>query len=98
MYYLIVPRRRLGQAIDRKELGLIQPIKGDIHIMECHEDFLGRTTATAWIFNSSPGSADCIPRLLDVKITGMSHNGMNLSGVERVDDCLYAQSWWCRIE
>ncbi|OQR30240.1 hypothetical protein BWR59_16905 [Pseudomonas sp. Bc-h] len=96
MYFLITPRRRLGVAVDKKELAKIPPIRGDVQIIEAHENLLGRTTTTAWIFSSAPGE-NILPRLLDVRITGMATGGMNLTGVEMIDDALYAQSWWCRF-
>jgi hypothetical protein len=96
MNYLIVPRRRLGVAVSLKELGSIQPIKGDIQIAELTNEALGRVTISAWIFISSPHMPDPLPRLLDVRITGMSANGMNLTGVEQIGDAFYSQSWWCR--
>ncbi|RMU62856.1 hypothetical protein ALP25_101568 [Pseudomonas syringae pv. syringae] len=34
--------------------------------------------------------------LLDVTLSTMAHNGFVLSGIEYVDGCAYAQSWWCR--
>jgi len=97
MYFFITPRRRLGVAIDKKELPKIPPVRGDVHIIETHDELLGRTTITAWVFEAGPG-AGMLPRLLDVTITGMATNGMNLTGVEVIDDAVYAQSWWCRFE
>lgn len=98
MYYLIVRRRHLGVAIDKKELGKIQPVRADIQITEMPNERLGRTTISAWLFSSSPSAPDILPPLLDVRITSMATNGMSLSGMEQVGDALYAQSWWCRIE
>lgn len=98
MHYLIVRRRHLGVPIDKSDLRKIQPVRADIQITEMPNELLGRTTISAWLFSSAPNAADILPPLLDVRITGMSTNGMNLSGVERVGDALYAQSWWCRIE
>lgn len=98
MHYLIVRRRHLGVAIDKKHLGKIQPVRGDIHISEMQNETLGRVTISAWLFSSSPNAPDTLPPLLDVKVTGMAHNGMNLTGVEQIGDALYAQSWWCRLE
>src|ERR1700712_4817174 len=97
MYFLITPRRRFGVAIDKKELTKIPPIRGDVQIIESHETFLGRPPTTAWIFSYAPGE-NILPRLIDVRITGMATGGMNLTGVELIDDALYAQSWWCRFE
>lgn len=95
---LIRRRRHLGLAIDPKILNKTQPIREDVHITECHCDALGRTTISAWMFSSSPGAPEAFPKLLDVKIVSMTQNGFILSGVERVDDALYAQSWLCQKE
>lgn len=97
MRFLILRRRKLGVAIPVGQLRRVQPLAGDIQISECHSDSLGRSTISAWIFSSGPGP-DALPRLLDVKITGMAQGGMNLSGIEEVDGAFYAQSWWCRVE
>jgi hypothetical protein len=96
MNYLIVPRRRLGIAVDSKELCRTQPIQGDIQIAEVQSDALGRVSVSAWIFVSSSHMPDPLPRLLDVRITGMSTNGMNITGIEQIGDAFYSQSWWCR--
>ncbi len=98
MHYLIVCRRRLGVALDQKELRKAEPVRGDIQIMEMHDDTLGRTTISAYLFKPSPHMPDPLPRLLDVRVTGMASNGMNLTGVEEIDGALYSQSWWCRVE
>lgn len=97
MHFLITPRRRLGVAISKQELRDFEPIKGDIQINECHSPVLGRTTAEAFIFKSSPHILDALPPLIDVKVTGMGSTGMSLTGVEQVGDAFYAQSWWCRL-
>jgi hypothetical protein len=98
MYYQIVLRRHLGKALEKEVLRNVAPVRGDIQINECHNAALGRTTAEAWIFSSSPDSPDILPRLLDVRITGMGSTGMNLTGIEQIGDAFYSQSWWCRIE
>jgi hypothetical protein len=97
MHFLITPRRRLGVAISKQELRDFEPIKGDVQIDERHDAVFGRTTAEASIFNSVARSPDILPPLLDVRITGMGSQGMNLTGVERIGDAFYAQSWWCRL-
>ncbi|WP_337154974.1 hypothetical protein [Pseudomonas protegens] len=97
MNFLIVRRRERGAAIPSERLSKIQPVKGDIHILESHSQALGRPCVQAWIFKSDPGP-DLFPRLLDAKVNGMAQLGMNINGVEEVDGALYAQSWWCRVE
>ena len=37
-----------------------------------------------------------LPPLLDARLSGMATNAFTLSGLEEIDGCLYAQSWWCR--
>lgn len=98
MRYLIVPRRRYGVAIDPEELRRAIPIKADIHISEIEDPTLKRFTTCAWLFKSSENLPDVLPRLLDVRITGMASGGMNLTGVEQIGDAFYWQSWWCRQE
>ncbi|UQI33110.1 hypothetical protein M3M50_10920 [Pseudomonas bijieensis] len=97
MKFLIVQRRVLGVAIPKNELRNVQPVIGDIIISECPDPDFGRSVFSAMVFNSGPGP-DILPRLHDVKITGMAHNGMNLTGVEKIGDAFYSQSWWCRVE
>ncbi|MGC5702942.1 hypothetical protein J4P02_22305 [Pseudomonas sp. NFXW11] len=97
MNFLIVRRRERGVAIPAERLRKIQPVKGDVHIVESHSKALGRTCVEAWIFKSGPGP-DVFPRLLDAKINGMAQLGLNISGLEEVDGAMYAQSWWCRVE
>lgn len=97
VHYLITPRRKLGVAYDSKTLNRITPIKGDIQIAEMPNDQLGRTTISAWLFSSSPNLPEELPRLLDVRITGMGSTGMNLTGIEQIGDAFYSQSWWCRL-
>ncbi|MCQ3000711.1 hypothetical protein NLO98_13205 [Pseudomonas syringae] len=67
-------------------------------VSEMPSDALGRTTISAWLFGSPPNAPDILPPLLDVQVTGMAQNGMNLTGVEQIGDAFYAQSWWCRLE
>jgi hypothetical protein len=98
MRYLITARRRYGVAIPAQQLSKVQPIRGDVHIGESVSEQLGRPSLTAWIFVSSPSMPDPLPPLLDVRVTGMAQNGMNLNGVEEVDGVLYAQSWLCKVE
>ncbi|PWY36664.1 MULTISPECIES: hypothetical protein [Pseudomonas] len=87
MYFLITPRRFLGVALTKEELRRTPPIRGDIHIYECQNEELGRAAFSAWVFNPGPGP-DILPRLHDVKITGMAQRGMNLNGIEQIGDAL----------
>lgn len=96
MKFLITPRRVLGVAIPKDKLRSAPSVVGDIIISECQNPDYGRSVLSARVFNSSSGP-DVLPALIDVKITGMAQNGMSLSGVEKIGDAFYAQSWWCRV-
>ena len=97
MYFLITPRRRQGVALSAAELRDMKPIKGDVNIHECKDDDLGRYTNVAHVMNFGSGP-DIIPRLVDAKVTNLATHGMNITGVEKVGDAYYFQSWWCRFE
>lgn len=45
-----------------------------------------------------PLDPDPLPPLLDATLAGMAVTGFVLSGIEYIDGCAYAQSWWCREE
>ncbi len=90
MNYLIGPRRRLSIAVDSKELRRIQPVQDDIQIAELPSDALGRVSVSAWIFVHSSNMPDRLPRLLDMRITGMITNGMNITGYEQIRDAFYS--------
>lgn len=97
MNFQIVPRRVLGVAIPKTELRSVQPVSGHVIISECHDPDFGRSVLKAEVFKTNSGP-DILPPLIDVKITGMAQSGMNLSGMEKIGDAFYAQSWWCRVE
>lgn len=97
MRFIITRRRVLGVAIPKEKLRTAETVRGDIIISECLDPDFGRSVFSAHIFKTHPGP-DVIPPLIDVKMTGMAHNGMNLTGVEKIGDTFYAQSWWCRAE
>lgn len=59
---------------------------------------LGRSANVARIEVGMPNDPDPLPRLLDATLAGMAVTGFVLSGIEIIDGCAYAQSWWCRLE
>ena len=97
MHLLITPRRRFGVALSTKEVREFRPIKGDVQINEMDSTVLGRVTTEAFVMNTGPGP-DALPRLLDARVTGMGTLGLNISGIEQIDEAFYFQSWWCRFE
>jgi hypothetical protein len=58
---------------------------------------LGRSANVAGVLVGMPLEPDPLPKLLDAALAGMSVTGFVLSGIEYIDNCAYAQSWWCRL-
>lgn len=72
------------------------PLSSDtgVNSVDCHE--LGRAANVARIIVGMPLDTDPLPPLLDATLAGLAVTGFVLSGIEYVDGCAYAQSWWCR--
>lgn len=98
MHMLVTPMRRFGVALDSKERRRNPAIKGNVMVNSeiCSE--LGRSTNVARVAVGLPLDPEPLPRLLDATLAGMAVTGFVLSGIEYIDGCAYAQSWWCRLE
>lgn len=59
---------------------------------------LGRSVRVARIAADLPLDESPLPQLLDAALVGMAVTGFVLSGIEYIDGCAFAQSWWCRVE
>ncbi|WP_254846337.1 hypothetical protein [Pseudomonas koreensis] len=57
---------------------------------------LGRAANVARVDVGMPLDPDPLPPLLDATLAGMAVMGFVLSGIEYIDGCAYALSWWCR--
>ena len=83
----------------RKALGTttLPAIKGDVMVNSETSAELGRSANVARIDVSRPLDPDPLPRLLDVTLAGMAVTVFVLRGIEYIDGCALAQSWWCRL-
>ena len=97
MHMLVTPMRCKGVALSPQERRRFLPIKGDVLVnaQVCNE--LGRSSNVARVSVGMPLEKDPLPGLLDATLSGMAPTGFVLSGIEYVDGCAYAQSWWCRL-
>ncbi|WP_339477393.1 hypothetical protein [Pseudomonas fluorescens] len=97
MHVLVTPMRLRGVALDAKERRRYPAIRGNVMVnsIVCHE--LGRAANVARVEVGMPLDPDPLPPLLDAKLAGMAVTGFVLSGIEYIDGCAYAQSWWCRL-
>jgi len=98
MHMLITPMRCKGVALDSQERRRFPAIRGDVLVTPEKSDKLGRSSNVARISIGWPMESEPLPRLLDATLSGMAPTGFVLSGIEYVDGCAYAQSWWCRLE
>jgi hypothetical protein len=98
MHMLITPMRCKGLALDSQERRRYPAIRGDVLVTPEKSDELGRSSNVARINRGWPKEHEPLPRLLDATLSGMAPTGFVLSGIEYVDGCAYAQSWWCRLE
>ena len=97
MHMLVTPMRRLGVALDQKERRRFPAIKGNVMVNSEISAELGRSANIARLKVGMPLEPDPLPQLLDATLSGMAVTGFVLSGIEFVDGCAYAQSWWCRL-
>jgi hypothetical protein len=98
MHVLVTPMRSRGVALDPKERRHYPAIRGNVLVnsTNCHE--LGRAANVARVDVGMPLDPDPLPPLLDATLAGMAVTGFVLSGIEYIDGCAFAQSWWCRLE
>ncbi len=96
MYVQVTPMRIRGVPLSPRDRSNIQPIRAYVMVTSEQNEELGRAANVAWIHTNSPSERGPLPRLLDATLSGMSQTGFMLTGIEYVDGCAYAQSWWCR--
>lgn len=96
MYFLITRMREKGVARSQKEIRFAVPLRGDINVRNDMCEQLNRTSDIARIRPGMPLDPEPLPPLFYVILSGMATGCFTLSGIEEVDGCFYAQSWWCR--
>lgn len=98
MHVLVTPMRLRGVALDAKARGRYPAIRGNVMVNSAVSSDLGRSTNIARVQVGLPLDPEPLPQLLDATLAGMAVTGFVLSGIEYIDGCAYAQSWWCRLE
>lgn len=97
MHMLITPMRCKGVALSPLERRPYPAIKGDVLVNAQLSSELGRSSNVARVSKGMPLEPDPLPLLQDAALSGMAPTGFVLSGIEYIDGCAYAQSWWCRV-
>lgn len=98
MHVLVTPMRLRGVALDAKARRRYPAIRGNVMLNSTVSQELGRAANVARVEVGMPLDPDPLPQLLDATLAGMAVTGFVLSGIEYIDGCAYAQSWWCRLE
>ncbi len=96
MHADVIPLRLRGIELTKDERRTYQPHRGDVRVACGHDRRLGRATNVAELHPLNKRDLSHLPPLYDARLSGMSTMGYVLSGIEFVDGCAYAQSWWCR--
>jgi hypothetical protein len=96
MHVLVTPMRKGGVALDPKERRRYPAIRGNVMVNSTVCPQLGRAAKIARVEVGMPLDPDSLPPLLDATLAGMAFTGFVLNGIEYIDGCAYAQSWWCR--
>lgn len=98
MHMLITPMRQRGIDLTPQERRKAKAVRGDVRVACVQDERMGRATNLAEVL-AGPGMQDRpLPPLHDARLSGMASLGFVLSGFEVIDECAYAQSWWCRLE
>ncbi|MGN8124565.1 hypothetical protein ACTJK9_22665 [Pseudomonas sp. 22082] len=96
MHLLVTPMRSRGIALDANARRQYPAIRGNVMVNSSVCQELGRASNVARLVVGMPLDPDPLPPLLDATLAGMAVTGFVLSGIEYVDGCAFAQSWWCR--
>jgi len=98
MHVLVTPMRLRGVALEAKERRRYPAVRGNVMVNSTVSHELGRAATVARVEVGMPLDPDPLPPLLDATLAGMAVTGFVLSGIEYINGCAYAQSWWCRLE
>jgi len=96
MHMLVTPLRLRGVPLTPKERRQYPAIRCNIMVNSTMCDVMGRASNHARAEVGMPLDPDPLPPLFDASLAGMSVTGFVISGIEIIDGCAYAQSWWCR--
>jgi len=97
MHMLVTPMRHKGMPLTPQERRRYSAITGDVRVNTEVSDELGRSSNIARLYKGMPLEPSPLPPLLDATLSGMAPTGFVLNGIEYIDGCAYAQSWWCRL-
>ena len=97
MRFAVLLLRQRGRLVGPASLRGCVPFVGDVRIEEIRDEVVMRYVRTARILDlSRPRAALVLAELHEPVIVAMSATAFTLSGVERVGEQAFAQSWLLR--
>lgn len=91
--------RQLGHMLPQKERNSIPPFVGVLNINEHRDLELGRAIVRAQLFDRvKGGDIEILPELRDARLVWLDGTKLHLSGLERVGQAAYAQTWSVEVE
>lgn len=98
MLFAVYPMRIGGRLRPRAEVANLSPLVGDMRIEEIRDATLMRYVRTARVVVFERPRAACVlAELFEPQIVAMSPQAFTFSGIERIGDRSFAQSWLVRI-
>lgn len=98
MRFAIVLMRHRGKPVDRYELANRDALVGDLRIEEVRDESLRRYVRMARLVNVlRPREREALATLYDPTLIAMSPLAFTLSGLERMGEQDFAQSWLVKV-
>ena len=98
MRFAVVLMRDRGRLVQGETLRQRAPLVGDVRIEEIRDPLLMRYVRTARVLDlDRPREARVLAELHEPIIVAMTVQAFTLSGVERVGEQAFAQSWLLRL-
>lgn len=86
--------RRNGRVLIAADRDKQPPYAGFLSVTEKRDAKISRTLVQARLISMSTGTGvDLLPALNDVQLLWAENNEMRLTGIERINDVDYAQTW-----
>lgn len=92
------PIYHLGRELPKKVRQAQAPVCGHLSIQENRLTSAGRIVMFATVRDNINGiQADLLPELADARLLWMLDTNMRITGVEKFDNALYAQTWDVKV-
>lgn len=88
------PLYKNGRLLPKEVLNQLPPVVGELEIAEERDFELARPVLRARLFNPQKGTPhDLLPELSDARLLHAKEDKLRLTGVERIEESNFAQTW-----